>query len=55
MELIKIIVKKDKLIAADKVFKNLDKKYGKTGVTIRGLRIRDGLTQKDLAKKLTIH
>ena len=43
------------LIPADEVFKNIDKKYGKVGVTIRGFRVRDKLTQKDLAKKLNIH
>ena len=45
----------NEVISADEVFKNLDKKHGKTGITIRGLRIRDGLTQKELAHKLNIH
>jgi len=45
----------DELIPADEAFKDLDQKYGKIGVTIRGLRFRDGLTQADLAKKLNIH
>ncbi len=44
----------EELVAADKVFKNFDKKYGKVGVTIRGLRFRDKLTQKDLATRLNI-
>lgn len=34
---------------------NLPEKYGKVGLTIRGLRIRDGLTQKELTKKLNIY
>lgn len=46
---------KDDRICANEFFKNLDKKYGKTGVTIQGLRFRDGLTQKNLAQKLGIH
>ena len=46
---------KDEIIPADEVFKNLDKKYGKTGAVIRGLRVRDGFTQEDLAQKLDIH
>lgn len=43
------------LVPADEVFKDLDEKYGKTGTTIRGLRVRDGITQKNLAQKLAIH
>ncbi len=35
-----------------KIFKDLDKKYGKIGVMIRGGRVKEGLTQKDLARKL---
>ena len=44
----------NELVSADKVFADLDKKYGKVGVTIRGLRHRDGMTQVELAKKLDI-
>lgn len=47
--------KRDDLITADEVFKDIDEKYGKIGATIRGLRARDGLTQTELAKKLEIH
>ena len=42
-------------VPVDKVFKGIDKKYGKVGATVRGLRIRDELTQKKLAAKLSIH
>lgn len=42
-------------MSADEVFKSLDKKYGKVGVTVRGLRMRDGLTQKELAHKLNVY
>ena len=45
----------DETISAEEVFKNLDKKYGKVGLTVCGLRVRDGLTQKELAQKLKIH
>jgi plasmid maintenance system antidote protein VapI len=43
------------LVPSDEVFKNIDEKYGKVGATIRGCRVRDGLTQKELARKLKIH
>jgi DNA-binding XRE family transcriptional regulator len=43
------------LISADTVFKSLDARYGKIGATIRGFRVRDGLTQKELAARLHIH
>jgi len=45
---------KDELISADESFRDLDEKYGKVGVTIRGFRLRDELTQKQLAEKLKI-
>jgi|SaaInlStandDraft_3_1057020.scaffolds.fasta_scaffold05359_2 DNA-binding XRE family transcriptional regulator len=43
------------LVPSEKVFRDLDKKYGKVGVTIKGFRVRDGLTQLELANKLHIH
>jgi transcriptional regulator with XRE-family HTH domain len=42
------------LILASDAFKDLDAKYGKVGVAIRGFRLRDELTQKELAEKLAI-
>jgi DNA-binding XRE family transcriptional regulator len=42
-------------VSADEVFKDIYKKYGKVGATIRGFRVRDGITQKELAKLLEIH
>ena len=45
----------EELIPADEVFKEIDKKYGKVGATIRGMRLMEGLTQKELARKLGIH
>lgn len=47
--------KENDRIAADEVFKNLYKKHGKVGAIIRGFRVRDDLTQKNLAKRLKIH
>lgn len=44
----------DARIPADEVFKDLYKKFGKIGATLRGCRARDGLTQAELAEKLEI-
>ena len=44
----------NEFIPANEVFKDLDKKYGKIGATIRGFRSRNNITQKELAKKLNI-
>lgn len=46
--------KKDNKIPADQVFEVIDKKYGKIGAMLKGLRLRDEITQKDLANKLSI-
>lgn len=45
---------KEDLIPVDEVFKDTYKKYGKVGTLIRGCRVRDGLTQNELARKLNI-
>jgi DNA-binding XRE family transcriptional regulator len=55
LELLQSHDEDEELIPADEVFRSLDQKYGKVGATIRGFRVRDDLTQKDLAKKLNIH
>ena len=39
-------------IPAGEVFKDLYAKYGKSGVVLRGLRIREDLSQAELAAKL---
>jgi DNA-binding transcriptional regulator YiaG len=44
--------RQDDFIPADEVFKELYAKHGKPGVTLRGFRTRDGLSQSDLSKKL---
>ena len=44
----------EKTIPASEVFKHLYTKYGKVGTIVRGYRVREGLTQVDLAKKMSI-
>jgi len=41
-------------IPADDVFKHLDEKYGKAGAILRGARVKEGLTQEELATKAEI-
>lgn len=38
------------LIPADEAFKNLTDRYGKTGALLKGIRIREGLTQIEFAR-----
>jgi DNA-binding XRE family transcriptional regulator len=38
------------IISADEAFKNLTDRYGKAGALLRGIRIREGLTQIEFAK-----
>lgn len=42
----------DDFIPADEVFADLYSKYGRTGTAVRGFRVRDGLSQVELAKSL---
>ena len=51
----KLLDDDNETVPADEIFKDIDEKYGKVGATIRGLRVRDELTQKALAAKLDIH
>ncbi len=46
------LVKSTELIPADKVFAELDQKYSKAGNILVGLRLREKLTQLQLAKKI---
>ena len=39
-------------ISAEEVFADLDKKYSKAGALLRGARLREELTQKQLAARL---
>lgn len=42
----------DELVDAENVFKNLNEKYTRAGALLQGFRLRDELTQLELAKKL---
>ena len=38
------------IISADEAFKNLTDRYGKAGALLKGIRVREGLTQIEFAK-----
>jgi ribosome-binding protein aMBF1 (putative translation factor) len=40
--------------SADEVFKELDEKFGRAGSALQGARLKEGLSQVDLAEKLKI-
>lgn len=42
----------EKYVSADAVFADLDQKFSKTGNVLAGFRLRDNLTQTQLAKKI---
>lgn len=46
--------KEDTTISADEVFAEIDKKYTKAGVLLKGLRYREGLNQVEFAKKIKV-
>jgi|SRR5579862_8943473 len=41
-------------ISADIVFAHINKKYTKPGALLRGIRIREGLTQVEMANKIRV-
>lgn len=41
-------------IDADKVFSHINQKHTKPGALLRGIRLREGLTQIEMAKKLAV-
>lgn len=43
-----------KTIDANKVFEKINKKYTKPGSLLKGIRIRENLTQIDMAKKIKV-
>jgi transcriptional regulator with XRE-family HTH domain len=38
------------IISADEAFKDLTDRYGKAGALLKGIRVREGLTQIEFAK-----
>ena len=44
----------DGAILADELFSALDRKYTRPGVMLRGLRVRENLSQIDFAKKIGV-
>lgn len=42
------------MVSADEAFRDLHAKYSKAGTVLQGLRLREELTQKELADKLGI-
>lgn len=44
----------DKSVSADEVFSNINKKYTKPGALLRGIRVRESLTQAEMAKKIKV-
>ena len=43
-----------KPVSADDVFSNVNKKYTKPGALLRGIRVRENLTQAEMAKKIKV-
>jgi len=41
-------------ISANKVFEKINRKYTKPGALLKGIRIRENLTQIDMAKKIKV-
>lgn len=41
-------------VDSDSLFKNINQKYSKPGALLRGIRIRENLTQAELAKKIKV-
>ncbi len=41
-------------VAADELFKEMDRKHGEVGALLRGLRARENLSQVEFAKKINV-
>ncbi len=48
------IKKGDEWVDADELFKDLDEKYTRPGAVLQGARLKEDMTQAELAKKLGI-
>lgn len=42
----------ESIVSAENIFSSINKKHSKPGALLRGIRIREGLTQIEMAKKL---
>jgi len=49
-----IVAKKETSISVNDFFAPFEKKYTKPGLLLRGLRIREGLTQEKFSKKIDV-
>ena len=49
-----IVEDDEESITADEVFKDIYEVHGKIGAAIQGFRVRDNMTQKQLAQKLNV-
>lgn len=47
-------VDEDESVNADDVFANINKKYSKPGALLKGIRIRENLTQIEMAEKIKV-
>ncbi|OGT53996.1 MAG: hypothetical protein A3E84_02025 [Gammaproteobacteria bacterium RIFCSPHIGHO2_12_FULL_42_13] len=47
-------VNDDKPVNAEDIFANINKKYTRPGALLRGLRVRENLTQTAMAKKIKV-
>ncbi len=48
------IISYDTSLTADEFFESINKQYTKAGVLLRGLRLREGMTQQWFAKKIHV-
>lgn len=51
---VKVPIKKKRSYRFEEVFKKDLEEYGEAGIALRGLRAREGLTQKELAKRIKV-
>lgn len=47
-------VNTENLVNSDDVFSSINKKYSRPGALLRGIRIRENLTQAEIAKKINV-
>jgi len=54
MDFLKQFPSAEPTVSAAEVFRDLDEKYGKAGAVLKGARLRESFTQKELAEKIRI-